>query len=167
MSVLLAHPTPASAIRSGTAVLVSFVLWSLCTVQANADGAAVYASVTNDTELQRLSSEIKQQLGVQVEPTSVWVDGTNWIRLQSPTMSEVDARELVASARAKGYSAWYNSSGNQWATSAAQAPKSTATGSNLSPANNAASTKSPDWGVVKPAVGDVSHLPMAETFPIE
>ena len=167
MSVSRPHPTMLTGTRSGTALLLGFVLWSLCTLQASADGAAVYASVTNDTELRRLSGEIEQQLGVRVEPASVWVAGKNWIRLQSATMSESDARALVASARARGYSAWYNSSGNQWATSAAQAPKSTATGSNLSPANNAASTKSPDWGVVKPAVGDVSHLPMAETFPIE
>ena len=164
---------------SAVAVLALSAL--LPSAAAYAEGSAVFASVTNAVEERRLKAKIESDLETQVSTSSVWVNATNWTRLHSAVMSEKDARALVARAQDNGYDAWYNSSGNRWAKTADEAPRVGSTGSgdttyNPSDSNDSSYDSSNDssydyesetnWSGVKPATGDISHLPMAETFPI-
>ncbi len=155
-----------------------------------AEGSAVFASVTTTNREFELKAQIGVDFGVDVRATTVWVNQVKWIRLQSSIMPEGDARALVSRALGKGYDAWYDSSGNRWADTreksggSAQATtyrsndRGYATSENTAAANAKEesypaqsepiqSSRANDWGIVKPATGDVSHLPLAETFPIE
>jgi len=144
-------------LRSLTLVLMGLGLAS----GAQAEGSAVFASVTSSAQEQKVRAQIAADFGIEVRSTSAWVNEVNWTRLQSSVMPEDDARALVSRALSKGYTAWYNSEGNKWAESRDQsggAPQAVTTSKD---------SASNDWGVIKPATGDVSHLPLAETFPIE
>ena len=156
---------------------------------AAAEGSAVFASVTTTDQEFATKAQIGVDFGVDVRATRVWVEEAQWIRLQSSIMPEADARALVSSARDKGYDAWYDSSGNQWAdtreksggrlarTTTYTSSKTTYAASDLTTTATAEGTSAQsdlvqssdasNWGVVTPATGDVSHLPLAETFPIE
>jgi len=158
---------------------------------ANAEGSAVFASVTTQSQEAKLKAKIADDFGLDVRTSSVWVEEVNWTRLQSSVMPEEDARALVARAITKGYNAWYNSAGNQWAASRDKslrassassastayrqndAALSSATVRDTSNANSGwqndpePNISSDNLGIVKPASGDISHLPLAETFPIE
>ena len=131
---------------------------------AHADGTAVFASVTNTDDQRRLTRELQNSLDTPIETSTAWVQQIEWTRLHSPVMAESDARSLVARARAKGYTAWYNSSGNRWATSADQAPSD----DSLSRfQQNDDWRQASDLSEVERTTEDLSHLPMAETFPID
>lgn len=149
-----------SAPRASLALLVCLALPGA----AYADGSAVFASVTNAEDERRLTQELEASLDTPIETSRAWVQETEWTRLHSPVMAESDARSLVARARAKGYTAWYNSSGNRWATSADQAP---ADDSLSRYQQNDDWRRDTDLGEVKTTTEDLSHLPMAETFPID
>lgn len=150
---------------------------------AAAEGSAVFASVTTTNQEFEMSAQVGVDFGVDVRATTVWVNEEKWIRLQSSIMPEGDARALVSRALSKGYDAWYDSSGNQWADTreksggSARATTYRSNDRRYSTSNTSASateesepiesSRANDWGIVKPATGDVSHLPLAETFPIE
>ena len=155
---------------------------------AYAEGSAVFASVTTQTQEAKLKAKIADDFGLDVRTSSVWVEEVNWTRLQSSVMPEEDARALVARAITKGYNAWYNSAGNQWAASRDKSLRassaSTAYRQNDAALSSATvrdtinsnsgwqndpepNMSSDNLGIVKPASGDISHLPLAETFPIE
>jgi len=91
-------------------------------------------------------------LGTSVEMSAVVVNGANYERLQSASMSETAARELVSRAQAAGYSAWYV--GN---TSASFTGES----------QSVASERNVSEGSYSVSDEDLSSLPMAETFPLD
>ena len=160
--------------KSATFSIAVLAITALLTISPPvfAGGSAVFASVTNEREKERLSAELEAQLGTTINTSTAWVDGTKWTRLSSGVLSESDARALVARAKKKGYQAWYNSEGNRWAESAEEAPASDSVTRRSTGAQRVSNTDSDDidtsnLGIVTPATGDVSHLPMAETFPIE
>jgi len=134
---------------------------------ANAEGSAVFASVTTQTQEAKLKAKIADDFGLDVRTSSVWVEEVNWTRLQSSVMPEEDARALVARAITKGYNAWYNSAGNQWAASRDKSLRASSASTTFRQNDPEPNMSSDNLGIVKPASGDISHLPLAETFPIE
>lgn len=113
--------------HSGDPLMLKLILFRFCPITvavliglapssaAAAEGSAVFASVTTTNQEFEMKAQIGVDFGVDVRATRVWVNEVKWIRLQSSIMPEADARALVSSARDKGYDAWYDSSGNQWA----------------------------------------------------
>ena len=120
---------------------------------ANAnDGVAAYASYTNHSYAVAEAGRIQDALGVIVEMSSVVVNGANYERLQSASLSEQQARELVSRAQAAGYSAWYVSNTSASFTGESQGVVSESYGSE---------------GAYSLSDEDISSLPMAETFPLD
>ncbi len=168
------------------------MLWPACVLaggalfvsgSALADGVAVFASLTDADSAQQTKTRLVADLDVPVETSQLEINGTQWIRLHSATMPTSAARDLVSRAQRSGYSAWFNGSGGSLVTSSSAAAarvaaQPAATGAlvdqaNWSPRRVPAAVRygSPqsreNWGVVTPASGDISHLPMAETFPLD
>jgi len=160
-----------------------------------AEGSTVFASVTNSDQEFELKAQIGVDFGVDVRAVKVWVNQVEYIRLQSSIMPEGDARALVSRAISKGYDAWYDSSGNKWAdtreksgggassrstyrvASAVQTSSTDIRPLEIAPLNATVTTAPAEYApaqssvvdreVVQPTSEDLSHLPVAETFPIE
>jgi len=149
---------------------------------AAADGVAVFLSLSEQANVAKTREQVQTALGLEVQSSQVDINGSSWVRLHSQVMSESAARALVATARERGYAAWYNGSGSSLATSSSTVAASLTetsgplTGQPYSRGagayNGSSSTDSAEqrWSseaaIVTPASGDISHLPMAETFPI-
>jgi len=140
-----------------------------------ADGVAVFVSLTDEASVAKTREQVQSVLSVVVQTSEVNINGSRWIRLHSELLSEDAARALVATAEERGYSAWYNGSGSSLVTSraavAAALPKNRGPLTDQPNAPGATSYEAPrgavsDAAIVTPASGDISHLPMAETFPI-
>lgn len=89
----------------------------LSSTLANADGVAVFASLTDDQLAEAMRGTLRDTVGAEVEASIIIINGTRWTRLHSRTMPEQAARALVAKAQSGGYSAWYNGSGDSLASS--------------------------------------------------
>lgn len=141
---------------------------------ATADGVAVFASISDPQSIGSARAQINDVVGTAVETSNINIKGVTWTRLHSPTLPESEARRLVANARQHGYSAWFNGSGDSLASSSSATAVSY-TGRTDTPVEFAKfettgstfSDRGADIGVVRPANGDISHLPLAETFPLE
>jgi|GEM_PF-3387957 len=142
---------------------------------ASADGVAVFESLTDNSRLESHRTRLKDLLNTDIESSSIVIAGTQWTRLHSRSMPENSARELVARAQQAGYTAWYNGSGDSLASSSSRtavryvdevgargAPLDSGTSIHTSSGTSSRADTS-SYSTQE----DLSHLPMAETFPID
>jgi len=136
----------------------------------------VFASVSDPASVAQTRDGLQSALGVDIQTSQVVIRGTNWTRLHSNVMAESTARALVANAEGKGYSAWYNGSGGSLVSSssavAVEQSKPVGALTEQPYSRGESGYESPTrWStneaVVTPASDDLSHLPMAETFPLD
>lgn len=174
-----------SVVLQSAVVWVAGLSFGVLCVPVFADGVAVFASLTDPDATNKMRMRLAAELNVSIEDSEVVIHGTRWTRLHSGVMTEGAARDLIARAVSEGYSAWFNGTGDSLVTSSSAAATAVATRLTImeplvdrvsrsgEPIVQSGDPLEPRWrskndndGVVTPATEDISHLPMAETFPM-
>jgi len=165
MPQLMLKLTHSSTRKLSIAAFFTIVLSILLSNVAWAEGSAVFASVTNTDQEFELKAQIGVDFGVDVRATSVWVNQVKYIRLQSSGNKWADTRENSGGGPARR--ATYRVGSGTQNSAPGVAPLNVAPLETTRVDTAPVESSSEDWGVIQPATGDVSHLPLAETFPIE